>query len=652
MNVARHDPRRLMSLVAATLVLPLALSLSVPLPAAASPQLSAAAPAQVKTETDAEDVPNETVVPEEQRDAKLGDGWQSKNDIAWTTVGDSAGLHILTARMDEGYQWRQLATLSVDAFETDRWIGNACMTSDQRWLAVTYAPRSFTNDEALFTRGAFAAFVNLESGEVTPLSGGYGLAYFNPGCGQGDQVSLAQYSDEGATRISTFSASTPEAPEIVEVDQTITSIVPTEKGVNGITGRTIVNVDGSGQTTTILEADGLAFNLSLTADGGMAYLQHDGETSQAMYVSSTDSAAKKQPVELAAGPLDAVGLSSDASGSVYVTGEPETMTDSAPAAVKLMPGTGTRSEPSSTGELLLEPTGAATDQAGTAEPQNALEQAASIEATASSTDSAVEFTVPTALQTATGGGFSASTEQQRSVNSESATSPVSSGSVCSVPRNDPAIQALQPRPAEVEWAVNQGIRQTLHSSFPLPALSGGGRVPAQIMLGILAQESNFWQASKYVVPGVTGNPLVGNYYGINRDGSDPDDWWQINYEDGDCGYGIAQVTTGMEVGEMPYSQQLAIAVDYKANIARGLQILIEKWNESRAEGLMINDGNPKYLENWFYALWTYNTGFKPNNGGRWGVGWLNNPINDLYAPNRTPFLDGKPSDAAHPQDWP
>jgi hypothetical protein len=174
------------------------------------------------------------------------------------------------------------------------------------------------------------------------------------------------------------------------------------------------------------------------------------------------------------------------------------------------------------------------------------------------------------------------------------------------------------------------------------------------MLGILAQESNFWQASKFSVPGVPGNPLIGNYYGIDRSSSSLDAWWQIDYSEADCGYGIAQVTDLMRVGDMSYSLQEAIATDFKANIARGIQILTEKWNQTRDAGLIINNGDPKYIENWFFALWAYNTGFYPETTASepWGVGWLNNPINAIYPPNRTPFLDGSPSDAAHPQDWP
>jgi hypothetical protein len=61
------------------------------------------------------------------------------------------------------------------------------------------------------------------------------------------------------------------------------------------------------------------------------------------------------------------------------------------------------------------------------------------------------------------------------------------------------------------------------------------------------------------------------------------------------------------------------------------------------------------LENWFYAIWAYNSGFhKPGEAGSdgaWGLGWLNNPANPRYPADRGPFLKS-PADAAHPGQWP
>ncbi|RJQ85842.1 hypothetical protein D5S19_13155 [Amycolatopsis panacis] len=196
--------------------------------------------------------------------------------------------------------------------------------------------------------------------------------------------------------------------------------------------------------------------------------------------------------------------------------------------------------------------------------------------------------------------------------------------------------------------------------FPGIPLNGGGFVPAQVMLGITAQESNMWQAARFAVPGVTANPLIGNYYGLNLYNGDPTDDWDIHWDKADCGYGITQITDGMRLaghekpGEkaLPYQTQRAVALDFSANVAAGVRILATKWNETRAAGMQINNGDSAKLENWFFAIWDYNSGFHPSGSGPWGLGWANNPVNPHYPANRTSFLDTTYQDAAHPQDWP
>lgn len=654
MNTKRaHGPSRWLKVGGPALVCAAALIFPAPVSSAAEPSVPRSGTAHT---LNADKPLDDTgAVPRAHRAKTLGPDWQDGEDTAWTIAGDSAGLHVFSAEMDEGYDWRHIATLGNAAFDTDRWVGNACLSSDQRWLAVTYAPRNFTNDDVLFSRGAFAALVELRSGKVTPVEGTFSLAYFNPGCGPNGKVALTAFAEDGKTHVKTFPADKPASAEVIEVENTVTSVVPTAVGLVGASGRDIVTLAADGRSTKLLEADGLAFDLKVMPNGGLAYLQHNGADAQAMFVATINGSGKGKPTQVASGALDAIGLTQDASGGVYLTGEPKSVSKSLPASLKAAPGTAPRVTASSNGRLLLAPSHIRGGQTGAAQPEPSAAHAAAIRGLVRATRTEVSFSVATEPGTPDGDGFVVSSPRSRSLTTESTTSPISGGGACAVPRNDPAIQALQPRPAEVEWAVNQGIRQTLDSTFPLPSLSGGGRVPAQVMLGILAQESNFWQASKYVVPGVTGNPLVGNYYGVSRSSSAPNAWWQINYANADCGYGIAQVTDGMEAGEMPYDKQLKIATDYKANIARGLQILIEKWNQTRDAGLIINNGDPKHLENWFYALWAYNTGFYAPSaaGSPWGVGWVNNPVNALYPPNRPSFLDdGHPEHAAYPQEWP
>ncbi|MEU0264243.1 hypothetical protein [Streptomyces sp. NPDC006183] len=188
------------------------------------------------------------------------------------------------------------------------------------------------------------------------------------------------------------------------------------------------------------------------------------------------------------------------------------------------------------------------------------------------------------------------------------------------------------------------------------------------MLGITSQESNMWQASRSAVPGVTGNPLIGNYYGIDLYDGDSSNDWDIDWAEADCGYGITQVTdhmrmAGREDGKggaaWDYQKQRAVALDYTVNVAAGLQILAEKWNQTSSAGLKVNNGNSAKLENWTFALWAYNSGFYADkgDGSPWGLGWTNNPANPEWDAGRTAFMEDSfgsesPSDAAHPQDWP
>src|ERR1044072_1996372 len=176
-----------------------------------------------------------------------------------------------------------------------------------------------------------------------------------------------------------------------------------------------------------------------------------------------------------------------------------------------------------------------------------------------------------------------------------------------------------------------------------------------------------WQAASVAVPCVTSNPLIGNYYGINLyDGNAGNDW-DVNFSKADCGYGLTQVTdhmrmAGREDGHggaaWDYQKQRAVALDYTANVAAGVQILVSKWNDTRAAGLKINDGDPAKVENWFFALWAYNSGLHTKaEGTPWGLGWANTPANPEWDAGRLPFMENSaggeaPSAAARPQNWP
>ncbi len=87
----------------------------------------------------------------------------------------------------------------------------------------------------------------------------------------------------------------------------------------------------------------------------------------------------------------------------------------------------------------------------------------------------------------------------------------------------------------------------------------------------------------------------------------------------DCGYGIAQVTSGMHIGESPSYDRERVASDPTYNLATGTRILAAKWKATECVG----DNQPTIIEHWYTATWAYN-----------GLAYSNNPNNPNYDPNR------------------
>ena len=114
----------------------------------------------------------------------------------------------------------------------------------------------------------------------------------------------------------------------------------------------------------------------------------------------------------------------------------------------------------------------------------------------------------------------------------------------------------------------------------------------------------------------------------------------------DCGYGIAQVTSGMTVpqGEdnQPTDQQALVATHFAYNIGRGAAILIDKWNaapDARPIAGIDTNSDPHIVENWYFAVWSYNGFTGP------GANRSNHPMDPVYSAwPRTPYSCGPQSD--------
>ncbi|MEV4377329.1 SGNH/GDSL hydrolase family protein [Streptosporangium sp. NPDC049644] len=632
--------------------------------------------------------------------------------MAVTSAGDASGFHVLAAEQSSGYQWRTVATLSEPGMDTNQWVGNVCVTGSGKSIVAVYAPRHFTNRPHLFSRGAFAAIIDVDTGEVTKLKQQTSLAYYNPGCGSGDQAVLTQGTIEGRASTGLLRIDTAKkamAERVITAGQ-VTSAVAAGTKVFAAKGNQLVEVSASGKIKRLATADSVPFDLRPTADGGVAFAEQHGARVTVRHYRAGSTRT------LATGTLGKLSVRSGDNGKVFLLGEAEQV-GSLPHEVSILPAP-PHAEVSSDGGLLVESAASRSLRAGRlGDPKDTAISGPSADKSGESSVDVTARVVATgaevAFEVSPQARVSPQADTGRAVNPRLAVArpapegasvaastggTVDTGYTCAVPRNDPTIQVYQPHWRQVEWAVDQLVfkdrlnitRGTATTSwkgsglapwnpqdmFPAPDLIGGGRIPVSIMLGVLAQESNLWQAQRNVLEGETGNPLIGNYYGLKLYDTNPSNDWEVDFSEADCGYGISQQTDHMRKagharpGETlwPPDKQKAVALDYVTNIAAGMQTLASKWNEILQDTggqAKINNGDPSKIENWYFAVWAYNSGWHPKsakdgndsngnpNNGAWGVGWANNPTNPDWHAGRYPFLDGNNyADASHPQWWP
>jgi hypothetical protein len=679
---------------------------------------SAAAPAQNA-------LPRPDVLRLSSPQSVLPAGWKSSADRAVTTNGDDNGFHVLVADEKSGYLWRTAATLSEPGFDTDQWIGQICVTSSGRRAVVVYAPRSATNDTGVFNQGAFAAIVDLVTGAVRKLPFTVSLAYYDPGCGAGETVALSSLATAGNKMTSTVRVIDAASGKVLRATVSagqLSSPVPYAGGVAAALGHELVSIDSHGGEHVLAKARSVPFRIHPDAAGGLAYELPVGKNVQVRRFSAGKS------LLIGTGPLGAIQLTRSGSRVFMVGANPgkSLLAAKLPASWQRVTAPA-YSDVSTTGALAVS---FASNKVNATSPAAAAAMAKQaggipdqivIHALVTPTGKPVSFAVtPAALNPKAGAALSpalsgfvsvappshgpgtrpGATSRNQSVirpaldtggNAQTETFDPDRG--CAIPRNDPGILTYQATAAQVEWAADLAVNGQLTPSrgvnwensgmpvswtpqtmFPRQPLDGGGTVPVQVLLGVLAQESNTMQASPHAVDAVTGNYNQGGFYGNHAD------WSTV-----DCGTGIGQITTGMAMSTpsgtsvadgSPYfttqEQQQAIATDYASNIAATLNMLIDKWNQLYNAGIIAGDGNTAYIENWYFAVWAYNAGVEPGSaaygnttgcqpspsctdnggsGGNWGLGWANNPANPVYPDDRTPFVNS-PVDTKVPNHWP
>lgn len=604
-------------------------------------------------------------------DTALGAGWQKSSDTLVTGVGDSDGYHIYAAKESDGFGWKTIATLTSSALDFGPWTGQMCVTGSGKYAVVVYAPTMATNRPDLLEAGGLAAVVNLATGQAHEVANGVQLAYFDPACGPDDRALLTRAigTDESQTDLLTVDATTSTVTSTRRIDAQFTTPAPAPDGDYGMARGALVRVDAKGGLTKVATPAGQAFGVQATANNGVDLVSVQGKQAIAQRFSQGTLTT------LGSGPWDRLQLFGLAGGSDVLVGDTTAITPGVPA---LSTVTSDRQVDAVSGHAHL-----------VSEQIVSAETAHTVGSPLSSADGSLAGTMNVTVRAVHSGQRTTATvrtAQAPTLNvafGSTGASPAGSGGAvhansaidtptCAIPRLDPSVQASQASPNQVEWAVDQAVQNNLYVSRPANYLKTGepayrpqdmfGRpsvgIPAQVELGILAQESNLSEATWHAVPGDLGDPLIADYYGNGNANND-----LIDYTKTDCGYGIGQVTDGMRVTDRQFSvaQQVAIATDYAANIAESLVILASKWAQVNGDpggNSSVNNGDPFYVENWFLALWAYNSGYHAyadrnatNNLGNWGVGWLNNPANPTYPSNRLPFLRYSYGDAATPSHW-
>ncbi|MCX5209124.1 hypothetical protein OG689_07465 [Kitasatospora sp. NBC_00240] len=619
-----------------------------------------------------------------QPDDQLGRSWRKATDVSVIGSGDTAGFHILRADESSAFSYKEVAVLKEDILgDIGLWTGYVCTTGTGRYAAAVYAPSLAANKPAMMQKDAFAAVVDLATGKVTKAITGVELAYFSPGCGSTDTVvfTRSDVGDDGRgdTQVYDVAAATGKVLRTSTVRGQFTNPLPTSDGKDlGVLNGQLVELSADGQATALAALPGRLFALVPSKDSAVDL---------AMVVDGKDAVHRwtgKSLTELGTAPLGSVGLFPQADGDLIAGDVKDIDVSGAPglgkAEVSVKPVAASRFGHLLTTSVVSEQLKGVVSKVG---PMTDVDGAGHIQVSALATASGSSGSAEVVTAAATAASSEAADEERLiDGNKESdvlagvgvAVEEPSSNSHfsnCLVKRNDVHAQALQPSTNMVEWAVDNAVHGNLTVSrpdnflatgepahtpqglFPAVPLSGGGTIPAQVMLGIVAQESNLKQASWHAVPGDAGNPTLGDYFG---NGGSIHAYPQ--YGAGDCGYGIAQVTAGMsETGYEIFSapEAYAIATDYAANIAAGAQILSRTWNQLKSLGMNVNSGSANHIENWSMALWGYNSGVYTDqaaNGGHTGVGWFNNPANPHYPANRQPFLRATYDDAAHPANWP
>lgn len=610
------------------------------------------------------------------------DRWFESDDFVVGSYGGSDGFHLFVARERARWGWKPLATLLPGGDTDGEWTGYHCVTGSGRYVVAVTAPERLSDVPWVRDRGAWAYSIEIATGRVQPLMGGVALKYFNPGCGRDDVVTLTRHlgTDQQATEVTVVDAHSGSIERRFGVSGQLASPVSVDGAVIAARGSSIQRISDSvehlatlpGQPYSLRARSGGVDFLVAGADDASAWRYENGSTrrigsgvlGRLKLFAGADGRNVAVGLDQVAGDVD-LRLVDDVTAlpAIAASRSGRILLSSPPKSISGEPFQIVRAD---SGAVL--PVSFPTESAP---PTTTLPPV--LPDTSLPAERFMVVELPTVLDDDADQTNSSSVTYTSLNNADDEADGAATPAKCAVPRNHNRRQVPQPNAAQVNWAIQMADRNLLTGSNQRPSnylnmglaayspsndflrrqlrgtASSATPIPPSVIQATFAQESAWRQASFRVLPGLSGNPLVSDYYGAAGDINN------IDYANADCGYGLGQVTTPMTKAATAYSAngKTKVAADYAENTAAAIQFLVDKWNQLYDAGITLNNGDPTYLENWYFALWAYNTGFHANTGtGPWGLGWTNNPMNSDYPPDRLPFLRTTYADAEHPADWP
>ncbi len=187
---------------------------------------------------------------------------------------------------------------------------------------------------------------------------------------------------------------------------------------------------------------------------------------------------------------------------------------------------------------------------------------------------------------------------------------------CSVPPYPAAAYGRNPQPTELaSYFEEVGLNQLGNNGPNLPDMDGQSPYIPCVLLKAMAYQESRWQ-----------------HFEANYDGNG---YTRIGHS---CDYGAMQVVSGMAGGGDFDANRANAEIPY--NIGTGAQTLIKKWKALKLDSggypggsYLVGQGNPKIVEDWYYAIWAYNS-----------FSWFNNPNNNCasWLPGCGGWFSGRP----------